>query len=301
MNAALVRKKHRRFDPVMVIIYMITCLFAIICVYPLWYVFIGSVSPFDTFSASRAAILPTGFSLRYYESVVNTRSFRTAFMISALKTFSGTFGMIAITSSLAYAVSKAHLHGMKFINIYIIITMYFGGTIIQYYLLYSNLKLLDTFWVMVLPSFVSPWTFIVMRNYFGNNIPPDLENAAMIDGANEARIFVQIIIPITKPIFASMILFSAVGHWNDWTSFTYYCKSYSLQPFVSVLQNLLRNPNMLSRIFDTGEVSAGTFVVPPPTALKYTVIMCAMLPIMAVYPFLQKYFAQGVLIGAVKE
>lgn len=301
-RAAAKRKKRRTFDWFDLLVYVLTGGFALVCFYPLWYVFIGSVSPYDSFSSAPVALFPTGFNFRYYITVLSTETFRMAFLISVLKTALGTLGMIAVTSCLAYAVSKSGLKGMKFINIYIIFTMYFGGTIIQYYLLYKDLHMLDTLWVMVVPGFVSPWTFIVMRNYFANTIPPDLENAAMIDGANEAVIFARIIVPISKPIFASMILFAAVGHWNDWTSFTYYCQSNQLQPFVKVLQNLLIDPNAVSRIANpSGQTANMQLNLPPPTALKYTVIMCAMLPIMAIYPFLQKYFAQGILIGAVKE
>ena len=286
----------------MLVVYVIAGGFALVCFFPLWYVFIGSLSPYDSFSAAPVALLPTGVSLRYYYVVVMTSSFQNAFLVSVVKTVLSTLGMISMTSCFAYAVSKRHLHGMRFLNLLIIFTMYFGGTIIQYYLLYKDLGLLDTLWVMVVPGFVNAWTFIIMRNFFGNNIPPDLENAAMIDGANEAVTFLKIIVPTSKPIFASMILFSAVGNWNDWTSFTYYCRSNMLQPFVKILQNLLLDPNIASRLAsDSGIATGGQMVLPPPTALKYTVIMCAMLPIMSIYPFLQKYFAKGILIGAVKE
>lgn len=293
-------KRKLHFNLFDVFVYSFCGLFAFICFYPLWYVFIGSISPYDRFSSAQIAFLPVGIpSLRYYVAIVKGPSFQLAFLVSVIKTVLGVAGMILITSCLAYGVSKSHVKGMKFINIYVIICMYFGGTIIQYYLLFSTLKLINTIWVMIIPGYVNVWTFIIMRNYFANNVPDSLEDAAMIDGANEVVLFARIIMPISKAMIAAMVLFSAVGHWNDWVSYTYYCNDIRLQPFVKILQRLLITPSLA--------VSGGTnemmdeAVNIPPIALQYTTIMCAMLPIIAVYPFLQKHFAKGILIGAVKE
>lgn len=294
------KKKINMFD---VFIYLFCGIFSLICFYPLWYVFIGSISPYDTFSSASVALLPTGMpSFRYYSTILSGASFQRAFFISVAKTALGVSGMILFTSCMAYGVSKTDIKGMKFINIFVIFTMYFGGTIIQHYLLYTQMKLIDTFAVLVLPTLVDTWTFIVMRNYFANNVPTELEQAAAIDGANEAVMFFKIVVPISKPIFAAMILFSAVNHWNDWVSYTYYCQSIALQPFVKLLQRLLVNPDVFVAQGGRDAIGAlGGSAATPPMALKYTTIMCAMLPIMLVYPFLQKYFAKGVMIGAIKE
>lgn len=299
MSDVILKKENRkRVDWFMVFTYLSCGAFAFVCLFPMYYVLVGSLSPIETFSSSAITLIPKGISFQYYHMVLSTRSFTQALLMSALKTLTAVAGMITITSCLAYAVSKSQLKGMKFLNLYVIFTMYFGGTIIQSYLLYRDLHMLDTMAVLTVPAFVDTWTFIVMRNYFANNVPAELEQAAAIDGANEMITFFRVVIPISKPVFAAMILFAAVSHWNDWATYTYYCQgNTSLKPFVRLLQDLLEKPDI-----GTAELAgAGYSKMPPPTALKYTVIMCAMLPIMTVYPFLQKYFAHGIMVGALKE
>ncbi len=301
MAILVLNRRRIRFNTFDVFVYLYCGIFAIVCFYPLWYVFIGSISPYDSFASTAVALWPTGTpSLRYYSVIWTGASFQRAFLVSVAKTAAGMLGMMTITSCMAYGVSKSHIFGMRFVNVFVVFTMFFGGTIIQYYLLYTQLNMINTFSVMVIPAMVDTWTFVVMRNYFANNIPPDLEQAAAIDGANEITVFFRIVVPISKPIFAAMALFSAVGHWNDWVTYTYYCEDIALQPFTKLLQRLLIRPDMFiaQGAKDAVDINLTT---PPPMALKYTTIMCAMIPIMCVYPFLQKYFAKGILIGAIKE
>lgn len=167
-------------------------------------------------------------------------------------------------------------------------------------MLYMEMKLIRTYWVMVLPYGLSITYFIIMRNYFSYSVPRELEDAARIDGCNDVRVFFQVILPLSKPMLAAVSLFIAVGFWNDYYSYMMYIATKpTLQPFAWVLRRVLTDSAMMSQM-RTGAVDIGA-QLPPPMALRMATIICAMLPIMCVYPFLQKHFAKGVLIGAVKE
>jgi len=282
-------------------VYLFCTLFALICFYPLWYVFIGSITLSQSYALHSLRFLPPrNPTLSYYAAVIFTPLFLNSFSISFFKTAVGACGSLIVTGMLAYGVSKKHITGMKTINFMIIFFMFFGGGLIPTYLLYINLRLIGTFWVMVLPSFVSIGHFIIMRNYFSYNVESELEDAALMDGANNIVIFFKIIIPVSRPMLAAIFLFEAVGHWNDWVSYLYFVRRTSLMPFIVVLQEVIRNPisyvNMQGSTIDVGEIPR----VVPPASLVNTTIIIAMLPIMMLYPFLQKHFAKGIMIGAVK-
>lgn len=163
-----------------------------------------------------------------------------------------------------------------------------------------DIHLIRTYWVMVLPYGLSITYFIIMRNYFSYSVPKELEDAARIDGCNDIRVFFRVILPLSKPMLAAVGLFIAVGFWNDYYSYMMYIANKpKLQPFAWVLRRVLTDTSMMSQL-RSGALSVGA-QLPPPMALRMATIICAMLPIMCVYPFLQKHFAKGVLIGAVKE
>ena len=199
---------------------------------------------------------------------------------------------------MAYGASKERIKGMRAVNFLVVFTMFFSGGLIPSFILVQRLRLYDTFWAMVIPQLLATGNFIIMRNYFSYSIPVELEDACAIDGANEVQVFFKIVIPISKPMFAAIALFVAVANWNDWYSYLIHVRKRDLRPFVEVLRRLLINPNEY-----LGGISGGPgpgITVMPPAPLKMTTIMIAMLPILMLYPFLQKHFAKGILIGAVK-
>lgn len=296
------KKEHKlRFNAYDIFVYIYTISFALICFYPIWYVFIGSITPSASSAQQSLRILPpANLTLDYYNVVLNAKEFKNAMLISFMKTAIGSIGALIFTAMMAYGVSKRHVMGMRTLNFIIVFLMFFGGGLIPTYLLYNQLHLLQTFWVMVIPGLITIGHFIIMRNYFAYNVPEDLESAAVIDGANNVIIFFRIVVPISMPMFAAIFLFEAVGHWNDWTSYLYFVGVVKFMPFIVVLQEILRNPNgpiIRSATSTAMNVLQRTL---PPAALVNTTIIVAMLPIMILYPFLQKHFAKGILIGAVK-
>ena len=301
------RKEHRgmrealgfNFYDVFVLVFCIT--FGLICFYPLWYVLIASVTPYETFVEGGLMLFPKGgIDLQYYKTIFSNSSFSSSMWISVSKTVIGTLLSVLVTSTMAYAVSKTHVKGMKLLNVLVVFNLFFSGGLIPQYVLYMNLGLIRNYWVMVLPGVLNITYFIIMRNYFSYSVPAELEEAARIDGCNDVRVFFRIIIPLSKPMLAAVSLFIAVIQWNDYYQhMVFIANKPQLQPFAWVLRRILTDQTMMSQVRN-GAMSLGA-QLPPPMALRMATIICAMLPIMVVYPFLQKYFAQGMLIGAVKE
>ena len=301
------RKEHRgmrealgfNFYDVFVLVFCIT--FGLICYYPLWYVLIASVTPYETFVEGGLMLFPKGgIDLQYYKTIFSNSSFSSSMWISVSKTVIGTLLSVLVTSTMAYAVSKTHVKGMKLLNVLVVFNLFFSGGLIPQYVLYMNLGLIRNYWVMVLPGVLNITYFIIMRNYFSYSVPAELEEAARIDGCNDVRVFFRIIIPLSKPMLAAVSLFIAVIQWNDYYQYmVFIANKPQLQPFAWVLRRILTDQTMMSQVRN-GAMSLGA-QLPPPMALRMATIICAMLPIMVVYPFLQKYFAQGMLIGAVKE
>ncbi len=287
------------FYDVFVTLFCIT--FALVCFYPMWYVFVASITPYEEFVKGGLMLWPSGgVDLQYYGTIFRNSSFVTSLWISATKTVVGTLLSLIVTSTMAYAVSKIHVPGMKTLNVLAVFTMFFAGGLIPTYILYLNMGLIRSYWVMVLPYGFNVTYFIIMRNYFSYSMPKDLEDAARIDGCNEIGVFFRVLLPLSKPMLAAVGLFIAVGFWNDYYSYMMYIANKpTLQPFAWVLRRVLTDSSMMSQM-RTGALDLGA-QLPPPMALRMATIICAMLPIMCVYPFLQKHFAKGMLIGAVKE
>lgn len=285
-----------------IIVYLVTTAFAIVCFYPLWYVFLVSIMKYETYIKSSFILFPPlDPTFEYYKYILSSKYFGNAFLVSVAKTFLGTAGTIFLTSAMAYAVSKDFLKGMKFLNFLMIFTMFFSGGLIPTFMLYRNLKLLGTFWVMFIPSFTVPSIFVIMRNYFSYSVPKELEDSSKIDGASDFVVFFRIIMPLSKSMIAAMTLFVSVTHWNDFMTFLLYVDKMDLQPFIWLLRRMLLDPNLVATSAAAAQ-GGGTSLefVGPPLSLKMTTIICTVLPIMAVYPLLQKHFAKGILIGAVK-
>lgn len=294
-------RQHWGFNFYDVFVLIFCVAFAIICFYPIWYVFIASITPYEKFVQGGLMLWPSGgVDLQHYKTIFTNSSFVTSLWISISKTVIGTILSLLITAMMAYAVSKEYVPGMKTLNVLAVVTMFFSGGLIPTYILYMNLHLIRSYWVMVLPYAFNITYFIIMRNYFSYSAPKNLEEAARIDGCNDAGVFFHILLPLSKPMLAAVGLFLAVGFWNDYYSYMMYIANKpTLQPFAWVLRRVLTDSSMMAQV-RTGAMDMGA-QLPPPMALRMATIICAMLPIMCVYPFLQKHFAKGMLIGAVKE
>ncbi len=292
------KKKVTLFD---VFVTVFCLLFAVICFFPIWYVIVVSLTPYKDFVSNPVAILPPWpLDFSYYQAIFSTTVFRTSMLLSVFKTIGGTLLSLMVTAMMAYGVSKEQAPGMKVVNLLVIITMYFGGGLIPTYLLYRDIGILKTIWPMVLPMAMNVGYFVIMRNYFMYSVPKGLEEAAMLDGANQIQIFFRIVLPTSSAMIAAVALFIAVYHWNDWYNFMMYVNVNKLQPYSWMLRRVLVDPSFVNNMASDAQNALGG-AKPPPMQLRMSTIVVATLPIMCVYPFLQKYFAQGMMLGAVKE
>lgn len=307
-NASAPKRKYRRtmvqvagFNFYDVFIYVFCIGFALLCVYPMWYVLISSVTPYAEFAKGGLMIWPTaGIDLQYYKAIFTTKAFTNSMWISVSKTALATVLSMLVTATMAYGCSKSHVKGMKFINALVVFNLFFTGGLIPQYMLYKSLGLLRSFWVMVIPGALNITYYIIMRNYFSYSVPKELEEAALLDGCTEVGVFFRVIVPISRSMLAAIALFIAVINWNDYYSYMMFISNKTeLQPFVWILRRMLVDQSMMNQVRN-GAVSLG-MELPPPMALRMATIICAMVPIMCVYPFLQPYFTSGITLGAIKE
>lgn len=286
----------RTSDMILVILCLI-CAFLV--AYPLYYVLVASVSdPYDVY-AGKTFLLPSSFTLEGYKAVFADDSLLTGFLNSIKYTLIGTVFSVVMVYLTAYPLSIRTLPGRKALSIMFIITMYFGGGLIPTYLVVKNTGLINSIWSLFLPGGVAVGNMIIVRNYFENSIPKDLVEAAKIDGASHWGIFKQIIIPLSKPIMAVMVVYSMVAYWNDWFTALIYLPGEAKAPLPLVLRNILIKSSVSAAQAST--ISGGYAELNKMTEMiKFSSIIVAALPMLIIYPFVQKYFEKGMMAGAVK-
>lgn len=238
---------------------------------------------------------PKGFTLDMYHLVLNDPRISTAYLNTIIYTVTGTAISLAVTSLGAYALSKKEMSGNQFFTMLIVFTMFFSGGMIPTFLVVRSLGFMDTLWAMVLPGAVSTWNLIIMRTFF-RGIPAELEEAGRIDGLNDFGIYLRIVLPLSKAVMATIGLFYAVGIWNNFYQALLYLRDSSLFP----LQVVLRNIVLAGQVNNSEVTSVGGDNLIVEESLKFATIIVSTLPILMVYPFLQKYFVKGVMIGSVK-
>ena len=244
---------------------------------------------------------PRMFTLDNFKEVFSDGKIMKAYKITIARTFIGTFLTLLVTSLAAFALKHEDLPGRKIITILITFTMLFSGGMIPTYIQYKNLNLLNTFWVYVLPGMVGVTNLLMVRTFF-ESIPASLEESARLDGCGYFQTYIRIILPLSKPVIAVIGLYSAVGHWNDWFSGAFYMKSSKLWPVQTVLQQMLsRAMAQAQEINNVSQAIAQTNSAVTSDSLKMAAVIVTTVPILCVYPFVQKYFAKGAMIGAVKE
>jgi putative aldouronate transport system permease protein len=287
-------KGDRRFHTVVVILMSI---FAFLVLYPLWFMIIASVSNPDAVLNGDVWILPDVIDLNGYVSIFQDAQLWTGYRNTILYTGFGTFLNLVLTLPAGYALSRPTLPYRKLLLWVFIITMFFGGGIIPYFYLISNLGLIDSPWVLILPQGISVWNMFMVKAYYESNISNELLEAAQIDGADHFRTFWSIILPISKPIIAVMVLFYAVGRWNSYFDAMLFIRDESLYPLQIVLRNILIiNDNASGGI--TGEDIYERLRLA--NQIKYGVIIVSSLPIIVIYPLIQKFFKEGFLVGSFK-
>ena len=272
--------------------------FALITAYPLWFCLVNSFN--DGLDAMKGGIYlwPRIFSLENYKVVFQDGSIMRAMGVSILRVLIGTPLHILITALAAYALSKSNLIGKKLYMVLGTVTMFFSGGLIPTFLNIRNLGLYDSFWVFILPSIFSFYDCLIFISFF-KGLPNGLEEAAKIDGAGSFCIFFRIVLPLSMPVVATIALFSAVGHWNDYFSGVIYIRSDELIPIQTYLYRVIAQSGGAGMIERARMgVAGGTTVLTQ--SLRYATMVVSILPIICTYPFLQKYFVKGITLGAVK-
>ena len=265
--------------------------------YPLYFIVIASISDPVEVNAGRVILFPVKASLDGYRRILDYESFFTGYRNTLIYTAVGTLVNIVLTVPAAYALSRKDLVGRNAFMMLITFTMIFSGGIIPTFLLVRGLNLLDTIWAVTLPVAVSSWNLIVARTFFQQTIPDDLLEAAQLDGATNVQFFFRVVLPLSKAILAVLVLFYAVSHWNRYQDALYYIRTDSKRPLQLVLRSILFENSMNDMVDDAANLAAQMRLG---DLIKYGVIIASSLPLMILYPFLQRYFIQGVMIGAVK-
>jgi putative aldouronate transport system permease protein len=279
----------RVFDVVNVVV---LALVGIVAVLPFLYVLAGSFATESELTSRSFFVWPEVWTTASYEAIFATPAFARALATTIAVTLVGTVLQLALTVSMAYPLSRRDLPGRRLLMILVVFTMVFSAGMIPTFLVVKDLGLLDTYWALVLPLAINPFSLIIIRTFF-QNLPTELEEAAKIDGATEVGILWRIVLPLSKPVLATFALFYAVGIWNDFMSPLLYLSDTSMW----TLQIYLR------QVTASAELTAGDIALqetPPAQGVKFAVIAVATLPILLFYPFLQKHFAKGMLIGSVK-
>lgn len=271
---------------------------AVATVYPFWNVFIVSIN--DATDAVRGGLYlwPRVFSLQSYQNILTRSDFQHSILITVARTVIGTPLAVLCTAMAAYSLSRKELVAGKFWNLLFVFTMYFGGGQVPYYMVLKGLGLLDNFWVFIFPLIMSVYNMILIKSYIAS-MPESLFEAVKIDGGNDLVIFFRFVLPLAKPILMTVALFVAINQWNSWFDANLYTSSENLKPMQSKLVEIL-NQYQTGATTSQQMSNAKTGVTVTADSIRMAATMVATLPIIMIYPFIQKYFVKGIMLGAVK-
>ena len=264
---------------------------AIMFLLPLVHVVVCSFSSVNQVIAGNVGLFPVDFTIDGYKEVFAEEKLWRGFGNSLFYTFVGTIIQVTLQMFCAYPLSRRDFKGRKVVNLFLILTMFISGGMIPTYLLISKLRMLNTIWALIIPGCVSVFNIIVIRTYMETSIPFELQEAARIDGCGDFGIFCRVILPLSRPIIFVMVLYAIVGYWNNYFNSLLYIQDSSLFPLQRVLQDMLVSNN--------SSIGGGT-EVGKQEQLKYVTIVVSSLPLLIIYPFFQKYFEKGVVMGGVK-
>lgn len=277
-----------------------TCvsIFALCCLLPFVYVFFVSFMPYTEYLENPLKVIPSQFDLTAYKQMLGYDLIQSGYLVTVFITIVGTSLSVFLLVISAYPLSKTHLKGHRFFIYMVLFTMFFNGGMIPSYILIRNLGLQNTVWSLIIPGSINAFNLILMKNFITTSVPESLEEAAKIDGANDLRILFSIVSPLLKPAIATMTVFCSVGYWNSYFSAMLYVQDRKLWPLTLVLRELV--------VENTSSVSPVTQMLAAtnrshPFTLKMAAIVITILPILVVYPFMQRYFVKGISLGSVKE
>lgn len=269
-----------------------------ITLYPFWYSLVGSFNVGDDYMKGGVYFWPRNFTLDNYKVVFSDHSIITALGITVARTILGTFTSVLFTSIFAYGFSRKNLMGKKYYAIICLITMYFSGGLIPYYMLIKKLVLINKFLVYIIPGLFSFFNVLILQSFF-REIPDSIVESAKIDGAGDYKIFFRLIVPLSKPVLATIALFNAVGHWNAFFDSMLFTTKPELQTIQVLLMKIIRSRDGASKLAEMG-VSVTQAANTTSVTIQLATMIVATVPILLIYPFLQRYFVSGLTIGSVK-
>jgi putative aldouronate transport system permease protein len=290
--------RDRGFDLVfMIFIYVILSLILVILLYPIIFVLSASISDPSAIMAGKVVLFPVGFTLKAYQAVANYPKIWVGFSNSLFYTVVGTLVNLVVTILAGYALSRKDLVGRNFFIFLFAFTMLFSGGIVPTYLVVNQLGLINTRWALILPQALSVWNLIIAITFFRTSIPIELLEAAQLDGCSDFQYLTRVVIPLSAPIVAVLALFYAVGHWNEYFSALLYLSKPELYPLQIILRAILVQNQVDFTMIDVRSYQA---IQGMRELLKYALIVVASTPVLIIYPFVQKYFVKGVMIGSLK-
>lgn len=298
------RRIHRSLGDVCsdLINVLLLTVFTLICVFPFYYLFINTISDNALSARGLITLFPKGVHFENYIQIFKISGILTAAIVSLARTVIGTTLSVFASAFLGYLLTKQNMIGHKLVYRFIVVTMYFNAGVIPWYINMMNLHLLNNFLVYILPTIVAPYSIILVKTYV-ESIPSALEDAAQMDGAGYMARFAWVILPVCLPILATITIFSAVGQWNSFQDTLFLISDKRLYTLQFLLYRYMNEAEALATIIKTAESSemlANMTITQTPTSIKMTVSMIVVLPILLVYPYFQKYFVKGIMIGAVK-
>ncbi|MGI5898460.1 MAG: carbohydrate ABC transporter permease [Christensenellales bacterium] len=278
-----------------IVLYAVLALLVIVTLFPVLHVGAVSLSESTAISQGKVSIWPVNFTLSAYEKIMTGGAVPRGFVNSVYYTLFGTVISMALTILTAYPLSKKRLPLRGFYTALFMFTMFFGGGMIPSFLLVVNLNIYNTVWALLLPGAISTWNLVILRTFF-QAVPDELEEAASIDGANDMTVLALIVLPLSKAALATISLFYAVARWNSWFSAAIYLRSSSLYPLQLILRSIVIQNTALEEMASSDE----DMIRVSTESIKYATLFVSIVPMMLVYPFIQKYFAKGVMVGSLK-
>lgn len=284
-----------------VIVHIFVLLFSLICLYPFLLVIGGSLMTNSEAINSGFKVIPDEPTLASYKILLgNSALIFNGYRITVFVTVVGTCISIAVNGMMGYVLSRKHLAGRRVLNLYVLLTMLFNGGMVPWYLVCTQyLHLKDTIWALILPSVVSAWYIFLIRNYF-TGVPEELWESAKLDGASEFAVFSKIYLPLATPVIATVVLFAALGFWNDWWLGLMLIDDSSKQPLQMLLRTMISNIQFLQTMSQQSSEVQAMLASVPGDGVKMAMVVVSTGPIILVYPFVQKYFMKGIMVGAVK-
>lgn len=280
-----------------VVIYALLGIFGFLTLFPLYYVFVVSITPYsEVLRHGGFIIFPTSVTMDAFKTIFSSPTVPQALKITIFITVVGTFLNLAVTTLLAYPLSKKYIPGRNTVLIAIVFTMLFSGGLIPLYLVVRATGLMNTVWALIIPGMVSTFNMLIMKTYF-ENLPTEVEEAAKVDGCSDVGTLFRIVLPLSAPIMATIGLFYGVGHWNAYFQGIMYLNDKTLYPIQVVLRNMIQTPNVSQELAISNPMLMQTL---PPETIKMATVVVAIIPVLVIYPFLQRYFVKGMLLGSIK-